>query len=219
AARGAAIAVTQGEQLMYCAASGVSVPEPGQPVDLGREAIRTCVEEAKPSWTERSTGLTTGLAVPVMREHKVEGLLELAGEFSVGEREQKALSRLTEMVSIALEHRDAAFQAESGLRQSELTTPELSARQVVGQIPAWPVSKPTPPPRLATKVQSCSTCGFPVSNSRVLCLDCEEKSLVPPPLVVLPRDGEESWLSRHGYTIASLLVSALAAVIIYWFRR
>jgi hypothetical protein len=29
---------------------------------------------------------------------------------------------------------------------------------------------------------------------------------------------EESWISAHGYTIASVLVSALAVAIIYWLR-
>jgi hypothetical protein len=30
------------------------------------------------------------------------------------------------------------------------------------------------------------------------------------------REKEESWFSAHGYTIASLVVSALVAAIIYW---
>jgi hypothetical protein len=29
---------------------------------------------------------------------------------------------------------------------------------------------------------------------------------------------DESWLSTHGYTVASLLVSALVFAIIYWLR-
>jgi hypothetical protein len=29
---------------------------------------------------------------------------------------------------------------------------------------------------------------------------------------------EESWINNHGYTVASVLVSALAVAIIYWLR-
>jgi hypothetical protein len=35
-------------------------------------------------------------------------------------------------------------------------------------------------------------------------------------LLTAQQKEDESWISAHGYTIASLLVSALVAAIIYW---
>jgi hypothetical protein len=29
---------------------------------------------------------------------------------------------------------------------------------------------------------------------------------------------QESWISAHGYTVASLLVTALVAAVVYWLR-
>ena len=71
-----------------------------------------------------------------------------------------------------------------------------------------------------TDVRSCTSCGFPVSDSRALCLDCEQNAAaasLPAPLV--DSLDEESWLQMHGYTVASLLVTLVTVAIICWLRR
>ena len=72
----------------------------------------------------------------------------------------------------------------------------------------------------ATEVGTCNVCGFPVSPGRALCVECELK---PDAGAVGNRlfksEPEESWLSAHGYTIASLVVTALTAAIILWLRH
>jgi hypothetical protein len=46
-----------------------------------------------------------------------------------------------------------------------------------------------------------------------------DPTLAPRPAAALfATEAEESWISTHGYTIASVLVSALAVAIIYWLR-
>jgi len=72
---------------------------------------------------------------------------------------------------------------------------------------------------VAVIVYACESCGFPVSRGRTMCVDCEERgspSATMARLLTARQKEDESWLSAHGYTIASLLVSALAAAIIYW---
>jgi len=66
----------------------------------------------------------------------------------------------------------------------------------------------------------CAACGFPVSPGRNLCVECEQKSETPvaAPAELFSTQNQESWISEHGYTVASLIVSAVAAAIIFWFR-
>ena len=93
-------------------------------------------------------------------------------------------------------------------------TPEAS-----GLIPQPEASKKTAP---STPVQACVACGFPVSPGRRLCVECEQKPGVrssPPPELFAAAQKHEGFLSAHGYTIASLLVTALTAAIIWWLRR
>jgi predicted cobalt transporter CbtA len=52
-----------------------------------------------------------------------------------------------------------------------------------------------------------------------MCVDCEERgtpSATMARLLAARQTEDESWLSAHGYTIASVVVSALVAAIIYW---
>ena len=75
--------------------------------------------------------------------------------------------------------------------------------------------------QIAGEVKSCVACGFPVLPGRALCVECELKSDAP---VVAARElfslpNHENWISEHGYTVASLIVSALAAAVILWLKR
>jgi hypothetical protein len=68
----------------------------------------------------------------------------------------------------------------------------------------------------------CSACGFPVSGSRLLCLDCEaagiKASPADLPLSHLAQRKHQSWFQAHIYTIGTVLVSAgtLVLLILYW---
>jgi hypothetical protein len=223
AASGAAIAVLQGGQLVYCAASGVSVPDPGTAVDLNRVAIRTCLEGGKASWIEPADGFGFGLIVPVITDERVMGLVELVGQFAFEDREQQAVSRLAEMVTVALEHREAAFQVEHGItangeRLDLEPLRDASAATGISALPLPRAESVHASPSTA-KVQTCASCGFPVSDRRTLCVDCEQNCSHSIPAPWFSREPEESWLSAHGYAVASIVVSALAALIIFWIRH
>ncbi len=86
-----------------------------------------------------------------------------------------------------------------------------------------------PVPEAMGRVQKCAACGFPVSEGRTYCLDCERKEGKPPassePVAVefvpsfldtsaLP---EESWLGNHVNLLAIvvLILGILVAVVVF----
>jgi hypothetical protein len=127
------------------------------------------------------------------------------------------------MVSTAIDHRNAAIEAESRIFE------QLSA--VSPAVPSlWhaPASYPqesseqknSPVVSSPAEVHKCGSCGLPVSYGRKLCVDCEQKiDVAHQPAEILTTPAHESWISAHGYTIASLLVTALTVAIVYWLRR
>ena len=100
---------------------------------------------------------------------------------------------------------------------------------------AWqePVSETVPSspvPEAMLRVRKCDSCGFPVSEGRTLCLDCESKKdrqaessesapaeFVPAFLADSPPP-EESWLANHVNLLAVLVLILSAAVAVVVFR-
>jgi GAF domain len=69
-------------------------------------------------------------------------------------------------------------------------------------------------------VKACEACGFPVSEGRKLCLDCEASQAQgssPEFLAQLSRS-DQSWLRSHLYLIGTLLVAALTVAVLVWSR-
>jgi len=70
----------------------------------------------------------------------------------------------------------------------------------------------------------CSACGFPVSQGRKFCLDCEAanpaanapNSGAPEFYGQLTDDSETSWVSSHVYLIATVLIVAATVVVLVW---
>jgi hypothetical protein len=226
-AAGVAVALDQDGQFVYCAAAGNMVPE------IGARAHVQSQEQIERLSIQTSTG-KPHLAVPVLRDETVVGFLELvpgAEAFEVTDVE--AISRLCAMVCIALEHRDAAEQTEKLVTEPKAKTPDPAptAGPVLWHAPEATAPEPTPAESSQSPapadVHACAACGFPVSGRRTLCLDCETHRDDPrndpkpdanPPAEMFATEPHENWINAHGYTIASLLVSALAAAIIYWLR-
>lgn len=84
-------------------------------------------------------------------------------------------------------------------------------------------------PKAMRRVQKCSSCGFPVSEGRTICLDCEKKqdsparSAEPVPAEFVPAflssspPPKESWLADHVNLLAIvvLIVGILVAVVVF----
>ena len=219
AATGVAIALPQGSYLVYCAANGSHVPLAGNEVGISEPAIKDCIQNRR--LVRVAAGSQFKLLVPISTEEKAVGFFELVSKYEWTDQDAEAVTRLSDLAAVAFEHRVAAETAEAqpwqGL-QEHLSPVAWHAPQKPDLAPAEE-SKSEPP--TTTAVRMCAACGFPVSPGRNLCVECEQKSetpvAVPPEL--FSTQNEESWVSEHGYTVASLIVSALAAAIILWLRR
>jgi hypothetical protein len=229
-ATGVAIALQEGDQLTYCVSVGTCAHETGTRVDTSSHIIAECIATRRPSLSSGASGNHTAIAaIPVIRQDKIAGILELTADRDCfSDEDILTVTRLAEMVNTALDHMEAAEQA--GTRIFENRPLEKEAEP---QPTSAPVSSPSPrqlyppqseacgpPPSAPTTVRTCQSCGFPVSEGRKLCLDCEQDpsaaAVAEAPLLTIEK--QESWLSAHGYTIASLLVTALVVVILLWLR-
>lgn len=181
-ASGAAIALRDGEEMICRASAGPSAPPVETPlhVDSGltaesirKQQILRCDDAGSDRRVDqescRALGVRSVMVTPLVRRREAIGVFELLAERSHAfeDRDVAVLERLSQMVLTALEQADAASQeiadeAEVGGRDAEAEgvasvlriAPDLSGQ--VGQI------------------QRCSGCGFPVSATRTLCLDCEK---------------------------------------------
>ena len=113
--------------------------------------------------------------------------------------------------------------ASSGMPYVET---QLAASQAPVMLPEAPYI-----PEAMRRVQKCASCGFPVSEGRSLCIDCEEKQHREPgaaetmPAEYVPTFGvsssaepaEESWLANHVNLLAILvlILSIVVAVVVF----
>ncbi len=204
----------------------------------------------------RALGIKSVMVVPLIREQDVIGVFELLADrpYAFEERDITALERLAEMVQTGLEHADAAKRALPEITaKSDQAAVEQKQQKQAEPVPA-PVapqksdsaSAETTTPRTTTseakplesgppepvrpqeldKIRNCEACGFPVSEGRTLCLDCENARLSgdrPAPMAssqapaFLSQFGgrkEKSWLGTHVYTIGTVLVAVLTVVLL-----
>jgi hypothetical protein len=225
-----AIALNLNGVMSYCAVSGVSDREPGTEIAPDTEPFHECLIARHPvrvGPVGEPSAFT--IAVPVLRDGVAAGFIELTGDREFSEETAQALSRIADLVAITLDHREAAERADKLEFTDERLDPPLPELWHAPEIPAGPqlakatiaseISKaPATAPTL--EVRTCAACGFPVSPGRVLCVECEHKrESIHEPESLFTTEAEESWLSAHGYTIASLVVTALTAALIVWLRH
>jgi putative methionine-R-sulfoxide reductase with GAF domain len=198
----------------------------------------------------RALGIKSVMVVPLIREQEVVGVFELLADrpHAFEERDITALEHLAEMVLTGLEHADAAKRAlqeiaeknDHAAAQPQASEPaateiEKAPSAAVVEVsasepPATAVLKPDRPepvqPTELDKIRKCEACGFPVSEGRTLCLDCETARLSgdsPAPLAsgqapaFLSQFGnpkEQGWLGSHIYTIGTVLIVVLTVVLL-----
>ena len=163
------------------------------------------------------------MIVPVLREQKISGYFELvSARAAFGQHEAECLKKLADLVAVAMDLRESAEHAAARIGAQAAKNPSRSH--------AWHApenaslkSQAESAKALTADVmpEKCWWCGFPISQGRKLCVDCEEKNLASISQVEKPMfetEPQESWMERHGYTIATVLVSALAAALIYVLR-
>ncbi len=220
-AEGAAIAIRQGGKFTYCAASGIPGSEVDGDVDQARDAIRECIDKVQPA-CKLSGQSGSSLAVPIFRNSLLVGVFELVSDCGVfEERDRQEVIRLAGLAGAAIELREAAEQAQNRMRES----PGEGPAEATGHAPELPATEPdfaqaASSPAPLPNIDACSRCGFPISVGRKHCIGCEKK--IGPSrdseVMLFHLENEESWISAYGYTIASVLVTALAVAVVYWLR-
>ena len=226
AATGAAIALKEGEAFVYYAATGDSAAQPGSEAVVNETSLRRPGGQRTPVRTAPKAN-TFGLAVPILGAEEVVGVLELTGPYEFQDQDIDSVSRISNLVSVAVEYRDAAEQAsariahrdteiKAELRSASWHAPDSLAAQATEADPVETIASPS-----ARNAQACASCGFPVSSGRRLCVDCDRQPdsqlRSTGELFTIPT--EEGWLSAHGYTILSVLIPTIAAVLYFWLRK
>ena len=230
-ATGVAVAVQQDDEFVYCASSGASVSEIGSAANLAQENIRECLATsqsvrsaiANAKKKEQGNVSNFSLVVPVKGTGKVTGFFDLVSSRGFEEQDIRAVTRLADVASTVLELRDGAEQAESRMFELKQAQAPKPVTPVLWHAPARVETSDAGPSAISSlainEIHACSSCGFPVSDGRNLCVECERNPASAVPQTEMFMLGkQESWISAHGYTVASLLVTALVAAIIYWLR-
>jgi hypothetical protein len=226
---GSAIALKEDGQFTYRASAGLSVAESESSADVDRKLLHDCIATGKPVRLSQETSHEADsffLGVPILRAQTLAGFFELTTKHAEFSRDDiEAISRLAGFAETALDNALAAEEAER-----RVFAPEIEFVPVVESTPPtlWhapeqvAISSPTksdPAPAAQEHVKVCTSCGFPVSPGRNLCVDCEQNpstAVTASPLFAMEK--QEGWIEAHGYTVASILVTALAVALIYWLR-
>jgi putative methionine-R-sulfoxide reductase with GAF domain len=108
-----------------------------------------------------------------------------------------------------------------GVKTFEANTPAAEGAEVKAE--ELPVVTPINSGKFG-KVRSCASCGFPISEGRRLCLDCEaaspsvDSTSQPPQPFEELLESEPSWIRSHVYLVATaVLVVATIAVVVWRF--
>lgn len=178
-------------------------------------------------------GIKSMMVMPLLREEETVGLFELLSDQkqAFDDTHAEALERLATMVLIALDHSTAAKRALDEIAEPAEPKPiaesPAASAPIISAAPAASAPASPAPPEVSEKpaesveaaapvqpkVQVCSACGFPVSDGRALCVDCEQAQEIAPDNGVSPaflsqlaREGKQSWLQEHFYTIGTVLM-------------
>jgi GAF domain len=135
----------------------------------------------------------------------------------------------TEPAAVALPTPDLAesHPAESQIAESKVV-PAVAADSISVETPELAPSAPddaaaTEPPITTIafgNLRRCETCGFPVSEGRRLCLDCEAAN--PEAVASVPEifgeltEPNTSWVRSHVYLIATAVVALATIVLLAW---
>ena len=205
----------------------------------------------------RMLGIASVVVMPLVRAQEANGVFELLSgrAYAFEERDITALERLGEMIQTAVEHAEAAKRAQKEIDGKETVPPDevkAEAKPAVqppaeregsansaAEAAAKPEStaleekpedsdQPQAPPNERGNIGKCKKCGFPVSEGRTLCLDCETAQVSDENSVSGPASSQapgflaqyalarKGWLRSHPYLIGTVLLLVLAAAVLLW---
>jgi GAF domain len=165
-------------------------------------------------------GIRSMMVMPLFRDSAIAGMFELLSDRTQAfdDEDGAVLERLSEMALTAVEHAEAGERASSEIARAFESECEIGSDQIA---PAEAAVTQSEPVKEAAKLDSCEACGFPISEGRKLCLDCEEaqaqgqeSGLAPAFLTQLENEKQQGWLQAHFYTIGTVLMVALTVVVL-----
>jgi GAF domain-containing protein len=236
-ASGASIALREGGEMVCRASAGRAAPEVGVEIETDSGLIAECLRthllvrcddaDSDPRANHESCkelGVKSVMVMPLLRDQEVVGVFELVADRASAfeERDVAALTRLAEMALTAVEHGEAAHRALPEISDAERDE-LLPEKESVTVETATPVNEVLPaateePNALASaeiaQIGSCEACGFPVSQGRTLCVDCEQAGRSVQSKLPIGVDQEESWFQTHSYTLGALFVAALTLALL-----
>jgi putative methionine-R-sulfoxide reductase with GAF domain len=239
-ASGVAIALRDGEEMICRASAGPTAPPLETPlqVDSGltaesirKQQILRCDDAASDGRVDqescRELGVKSVMVTPLLRQQEAVGVFELVAErsYAFEERDVTVLERLSQMVLTALDYADTSQRAarEIGIDDFEGQQGTREERSSVPQEVSWNSTLTSALTQEVGLIQKCSLCGFPVSASRDICLDCEKKKKAEadspnpagdePSVFVSPyaAPAEHGWLASSFYLV--LVMMTVVAVL------
>jgi putative methionine-R-sulfoxide reductase with GAF domain len=180
--------------------------------------------------------------------------------YAFEERDIIALQRIAEMIQTALEQAEAVRQAQKQItRQDEddilladdepqlvpvelprldekpARPTEITQSALQATIPVSPSPAEVDPPPIVllgepASIHQCAACGFPVSQGRTLCLDCEAAKTVEGQIGAAPSleeapgflsdyasaENQRGWWRLGKYWITALLLAGIVAAARHW---
>jgi len=240
-ASAATIAVGEGEQSVCRASAGPIAAEVGTELRAYPTLIQKSIETqqivccndmgtlAHPNGMLYSAlGIKSMMVMPLIRDQQTVAMFELLADRTQAfhDHDGAVLERLSEMVLTALERADAARRAQEEItvkrREARAETENETERQFSADSQASDENQTAAPSLLAIdKVATCQACGFPVSDGRTFCLDCEEarhsrenSESTPAFLSQLAREESHTWFESNFYTLATVLMVLLTLLIL-----
>jgi putative methionine-R-sulfoxide reductase with GAF domain len=249
-ASAASISLRQNDMMICCARTGQAAPEVGAQLQLDSgltgESIRTketlrCDNAETDSRVNQEScrilGIVSVMVIPIVTQQEVIGLFELLSSRpnAFEERDVIALHRLGEMVQTAVEHADAIKHGVQEIATRDLAPqPEeikvekskVEEAPPAAEVPkesAIQVSQPANQPAKVVSFRTCAGCGFPVSEGRKLCLDCEaaedQNSTSPRAPAWAETRKPKSWLRANIYTIGTVLIVGVTVAVLLLARH
>jgi len=240
-ASAATIAVGEGEQSVCRASAGPIAAEVGTELRAYPTLIQKSIETqqivccndmgtlAHPNGMLYSAlGIKSMMVMPLIRDQQTVAMFELLADRTQAfhDHDGAVLERLSEMVLTALERADAARRAQEEItvkrREARAETESETESQFSADSQPSDENQTAAPSLLAIdKVATCQACGFPVSDGRTFCLDCEEarhsrenSESTPAFLSQLAREESRTWFESNFYTLATVLMVLLTLLIL-----
>ena len=247
-ASGAAIGLAQNGEVICRASAGPSAPPIGTRLSvssgLSGESVRTrqiltCDDASKDPRVNQSScqslGIASAIVTPLRQDEEVVGVFELLSgkPAAFAEPDVLAIERLGHMIETALDHARAAWRAQGHVDgpNPPIALDYVEVQFVAAANLAQQGNPETDLPETAAltlgtthpRVGSCASCGFPISEKRKFCLDCEARAQESgsPSVESASNLAQQcsKWAMSPKYIIGALLaVGAAAGAVLLWLR-